>query len=144
MALTMVTVLAMGWLPDIIQVSIPNLQITQDLGKPWLYAFYVAALLAAYITTSTTFIFAAGKRFEKFFLFDRLKEDSFLKRKPNRQFQLVAILVAVYALLVSLLGVMTIINKGMAICGLLYLPFILIPQIFIAPFKCKKLEEREK
>ena len=69
LALTMVCTMCLGWLPDIIEVAIPHLKITQDIGVSWLYAFYIVALLAAYITTSTTFIFAAGKRFENIFFF---------------------------------------------------------------------------
>lgn len=139
--LTLISVVALGWFPEIINEKLPNVRIAQDLGYPWLYAFYCIALYAAYITTAVTFLFAVGKRFSNSSLFKNVKPDSIFAKKPQMKANIVIFFAIIYSLLASAIGVVALVKYGFKYVGYLYIPLVLLPQLIVGPIKCRKLEK---
>lgn len=139
--LTIMCIVALGWLPDIIKVPIANLKIASDLGSGFLYVFYCVALYAAYITTAVTFLYAVGKRFENSFFFKNVKETSIFARKPETKIRVSIAVAVLYGFLASFIGLTTLVNKGYTYLGYIYIPLVLIPQLVVGPIKCRRLEK---
>nr|WP_300094890.1 hypothetical protein [Sedimentibacter sp.] len=142
-ALTIMAVLLLGWLPDIIKNPLPVLTVVKELNKPILFWFYVIALLAAYLSTASTFLFAVGLRYKNAKFFNKLSKENIFNKKPEIRTYVVIFLSLVYCLIVSLGGLMPIILIGQKAMGYSYLFLIIIPHLIIGPKKCRALELKE-
>jgi uncharacterized membrane protein YkvI len=142
-ALTIMAVLLLGWLPDIIKNPLPVLTVVKELNKPILFWFYVIALLAAYLSTASTFLFAVGLRYKNAKFFNKMSRENIFNKKPEIRTHVVILLSLIYCLIVSLGGLMPIILIGQKAMGYSYLFLIIIPHLILGPKKCKALEKEE-
>ena len=143
-ALTVMAVLLLGWIPEAITNPLPVLTVVNDLNKPILFWFYVVALLAAYLSTAATFLFSVGLRYKNAKFFDKFSKDNIFNKKPAIRTHVVIWLSLLYCLIVSLGGLMPIILVGQKAMGYAYFFLIIIPHLILGPKKCRQLENEKE
>lgn len=117
---------------------IPNLEVINIIGKPFLAYFYIIILISAIISTLEGYGFGVISRYKQFLP---------IKSDRGKDITLLAILLIV-GILVSRLGLDWIISKGFRFIGYVEIVFIVIPTLVIGHKKIKmmtmKIEEENQ
>lgn len=121
LVLMLLALMQYGFQPESYNSEIPNYYIVLQLGIPALKVVYVLLVLFASFSTLISFAFSATTRYEKY-----------VKMKNEKKRNLIIILgMLVFNLLISSLGITTIVNIGFRYLGYLSLPFVLIPVVIV-------------
>ncbi len=131
----MISVMMLGYTPDILDQVLPVFYVITDLNIPFLRVAYSAMLLLAFITTGITLVFSIISRFEKYG--SKLIPELGTRRKV---FTFIYILIC-YA--VSLAGLPAIVQKGYGAVGYIAIPLVMIPTIVVSYIKRKKVLEKD-
>jgi len=127
-----IAVMIYGFQPDSVKDLLPNYYIINQLGKPFLNVFYILLVTMAALSTIITLVFSALARYGKF-----------IKIKNEKVRNIVFVLIMLTLdIIVSSLGITTIINVGFKYLGYLSVPFVVFPIIFVGLRKSKSLENK--
>lgn len=122
----------LAWLPLIKDETLPILTIIQSLDNKLLLVCYSVTLLAAFITTGVSCVFGAVARYEGgiSFINDFTKKRSFI-----------SFVVIFVSLLLSLLGLDTLVIKGYGLAGIISIFILVIPTIIVGSIKNRRMEK---
>lgn len=126
--LIVIAIMNYGFQPESLNELIPNYYIITQLGIPVLRIIYVILVVFAALSTIIGFVNAVIQRFGKFVK---------IEDEKKRNFLIIAVMLFL-DVMVSTLGIAAIINVGFRYLGLLSVPFVVIPFIYVGFKKSKK------
>lgn len=125
--------------PDIVQSSIPTLDIATASGNGFLSVAYPIMLLAAFLSTGPVFLFSLSDRWAKAGFWNKLKDTSVLKTKFNARFVLMLVLVLAFSTSIALMGFRFIMVNVIPKQWIFYCVMLAVPMGIIAPFRVSKM-----
>lgn len=132
--ITMSCIMMLAWLPLIKGETLPILTIIQQLDNKFLLYAYSITLFLAFISTGVGCIFGIVARYEN--SFEKVFGENVTRRRMILSFTTMLI-----SMLISLLGLNTLVIKGYGYLGILSIFFLIIPTIVIGIVKNSKYRE---
>ena len=132
--ITMSCLMMLVWLPLIKEETLPILTIIQQLDNNFLLCAYSITLFLAFVSTGAGCVFGIVARYEN--SFEKLFGNNVLRRRMILSFTTMLI-----SMLISLLGLNTLVIKGYGYLGILSIFFLIIPTIILGIIKNRKFKE---
>ncbi len=130
--LVVVTIMLLGFAPEILKETLPVYYVTTKLGYPWLQIVYSALLFVALVGTAVAVIFSIVARFENVQVLKDKLENLQVRRTT------ISISTIILCTCVSLFGLTNLVVKGYGIVGYIGLFFVVIPALTAGTIKIRK------
>ncbi|SDY22646.1 hypothetical protein [Eubacterium barkeri] len=136
------SLLLFGRFPGNLDAVIYTLEAVNDLNSPFIYYAYPILLFCAFISTGPIFVYGQADRWSNAKFWDKLKETNLLKQKQGLRMALVGALFVIMSFLYSTLGFGFVTTTLFAWQSYVWIPIALIPLIFIAPFRVRRMRRQ--
>ena len=136
--LVLVSIMLLGYAPQILQETLPVYYVTQKIGFPWLEVLYSVILFIALLGTAISFIFTAVARFENSWK----GKGVFTNIRARRV--LISLLTMVICTLGSTFGLTALVQKGYGSLGYVGLVFVVLPELIAGTIKIRKKARERK
>jgi len=130
--LAVVTIMLLGFAPEILKESLPVYYVTTKLGFPWLKVVYSVLLFVALVGTAVSVTFSIVARFENSGLLKGMITNLRIRRAT------VSVVTMLICTGVSVFGLTTLVVKGYGTLGYVGLLFVVIPELTIGTLKIRK------
>lgn len=131
---TLSCVMMLIWLPLIKNETLPILTIIKQLDSTFLLYAYSITLFLAFVSTGAGCVFGIVARYEH--SFEKILGENLTRRRMILSFSTMLI-----SMLISLLGLNTLVIKGYGYLGVLSIFFLIIPTIVLGIIKNSKFKE---
>jgi uncharacterized membrane protein YkvI len=130
--LAIVSIMLLGYAPEILKESLPVYYVTTQLGLPWLKIVYSVLLFVALIGTAVSVTFSIVARFENIQFLNNMIVNLRVRRAT------ISAVTMIVCTGVSVLGLTTLVVKGYGALGYVGLFFVVIPELTIGTIKIRK------
>ena len=136
--LVLVSIMLLGYAPEILTKTLPVYYVTEKIGFPWLKVLYSVILFVALLGTAISFIFTAVARFENAW------EGKGVFSKIRARRILISLLTMVICTLGSTFGLTALVQKGYGSLGYVGLVFVVLPELIVGTVKIRKKARERK
>ncbi|MDU4960563.1 MAG: hypothetical protein E6X17_07855 [Sporomusaceae bacterium] len=130
--LAVVSIMLLGYAPEILTESLPVYYVTTHLGLPWLKIVYSVLLFVALIGTAVSVTFSIVARFESLPVLKQAISNLRTRRAA------IAAGTMLICTGVSVLGLTTLVVKGYGTLGYIGLFFVVLPELIVGTVKIRR------
>ncbi len=136
--LVLVSIMLLGFAPEILKETLPVYYVTNKIGFPWLKVLYSVILFIALLGTAISFIFTLVARFENAW------EGKGVFTNIRARRILISVLTMVVCTLGSTFGLTALVQKGYGSLGYVGLAFVVLPELIVGTIKIRKKARERK